>query len=253
MIQIAMKSKGAVNRNTLLSLNRSSRQTVQMRTVQAAQAAPLPPVKTAAPVQAAQTANTAPLTKRQIPPLLKPIQKGQKVSIEANAPLHRLKACFGWRTLNPQCDVDVSAFLLGPDGKVPGDSWFVFYGQTLSPDQSTVFHADSGTDRESVTIDLQRLNPAVQKIVFVLTIHEAVERRLHFGMLTDAYVRILNGDTSVELVSFQMTEYYNNVISMMIGEIYRYNGVWKFNAVGNGVARDLAGLCALYGVQISDS
>ena len=72
-------------------------------------------------------------------------------------------------------------------------------------------------------------------------------------MLTDAYVRILNGDTSVELVSFQMTEYYNNVISMMIGEIYRYNGVWKFNAVGNGVARDLAGLCALYGVQISDS
>ena len=180
------------------------------------------------------------------------MQKGQKVSIETSIPLRRIKACFGWNTLDSRCDVDVSAFLLGADGKVLGDSWFVFYGQTDSPDKSTVFHMDSGADRESVTVDLHKLNPGVQKIVFVLTINDALVHRLHFGMLKDAYVRILNEDTAAELVSFSMTDYYTNVISMMIGEIYRHNGAWKFNAVGNGVAKDLAGLCALYGVQVSD-
>ena len=53
-----------------------------------------------------------------------------------------------------------------------------------------------------------------------------------------------------ELVSFKMDEYYTNVTSMMIGELYLHNGAWKFNAIGNGVAKDLAGLCGLYGVQV---
>lgn len=89
----------------------------------------------------------------------------------------------------------------------------------------------------------------MKKIVFVLTINDALQNRLHFGMLKDAYVRIMD-KSGKECVSFLMTEYYNNVISMMIGEVYQHNGTWKFNAVGNGVAKDLAGLCALYGVQV---
>ena len=263
MIHIPMKSKGAVDHSTLLSINRSSGQAIPSNPLQAAQSAPIQSVPAAparsapirsAPAAPAYTAQTftSPVRQQQIPPLLKPVRKGQKIPIEAVPSLRRIKACFGWNTLNPQCDVDVSAFLLGADGKVLGDAWFVFYGQTDSPDKSTMFHMESGTDRESVTVDLQKLNPGVQKIVFVLTINEALERRLHFGMLKDAYVRILNGDTAAELVSFPMTDYYTNVISMMIGEIYRHNGIWKFNAVGNGVARDLAGLCGLYGVQVSD-
>ena len=158
-------------------------------------------------------------------------------------------ACFGWNVKDTRCDVDVSAFLLGPDGKVIGDSWFVFYGQTLSPDQSTKFVDSGSVDREMIQIDLKRLNPQVKKIVFVLTINDALTDKLHFGMLKDAYVRILD-KSGKELVSFMMTEYYDNVISMMIGEIYQHNGAWKFNAIGNGVAKDLAGLCELYGVQV---
>lgn len=179
-------------------------------------------------------------------------QKGQKIALGGNAPLHTLKACLGWNTANAQCDVDVSAFLLDSTGKVPGDDWFIFYGQTESPDHSTVFCPENTADRESITIRLDRLNPSVKKIVFVLTIHEALEKRLHFGIIRDAYIRILNADSQEELVSFQMDEYYSNVISMMIGEIYQHNGIWKFNAVGNGVAKDLSGLCGLYGVQVDD-
>ena len=69
-------------------------------------------------------------------------------------------------------------------------------------------------------------------------------------MLEDAYIRILD-NTGKELVSFLMSDYYSNVISMMIGEIYIHNGIWKFSAIGNGVARDLEGLCNLYGVEVN--
>ena len=193
----------------------------------------------------------APETMR-IPQLLKPVQKGQKIGIENNVKLDSVKACFGWNTDNPNCDVDVSAFLLGENGKVLGDSWFVFYGQTKSPDSAVNFNIDSGEDRQNIIIDFKKLDANVKKIVFVLTINDAFEKKLHFGMLQDAYIRIFNGANLEEIVSFKMTDYYTNVISMMIGEVYQHNGAWKFNAVGNGVSRDLAGLCELYGVEIED-
>ena len=187
---------------------------------------------------------------KPIPTLQNKVQKGQKTLLCAT-PLDAVNACFGWNTTDSRCDVDVSAFLLGADGRVIGDSWFVFYGQTLSPDQSTRFTADSPTDRETIQINFKKLDSSVKKIVFVLTINDALANRLHFGMLKDAYVRIMDSAGN-ELVSFMMTEYYSNVISMMIGELYQHNGAWKFNAVGNGVAKDLAGLCELYGVQVID-
>ncbi len=205
------------------------------------------------PIPPAPSPASAPMpVQKPIPTLMKPVQKGQKVSLDGGVPLTGIKACFGWNSTNAECDVDVSAFMLGADGKVLGDDWFVFYGQTNSPDNSTIFKMDNGADREIISINLPMLNPAVKKIVFVLTINEASEKHLHFGMMKDAYVRILNLQNNSELVSFKMTDYYSNVISMMIGEVYQHNGTWKFNAVGNGVAKDLMGLCELYGVQVMD-
>lgn len=257
--------RGIVNANNVETLNHPVNQSAPQNATSATGAAAVRPAPAAAapvqqapfvpvstPVQQAsqpQPAVAAPVDK-PIPQLLHPVQKGQKVGIGTGAPLTSLKACFGWNVNNGQCDVDVSAFLLGADGKVLGDDWFVFYGQTDSPDASVVFKEDNGADRELVNIDLTRLNSNVQKIVFVLTINEAFEKNLNFSMVKDAYVRILNGSDSQELVSFKMTDYYANVISMMIGEVYLHNGAWKFNAVGNGVAKDLAGLCELYGVQV---
>ena len=71
-------------------------------------------------------------------------------------------------------------------------------------------------------------------------------------MVSDAYIRIIDSSNNQTLVSFMVTDYYSNVISTMIGEVYRHNDEWKFNAIGNGVAKDLAGLCELYGVQTED-
>ena len=201
------------------------------------------------PINNNMAAPAIPVSK-PIPPLKNTIRKGQKVPLETTSKLSRIKACLGWNTLNASCDVDVSAFLLNASGKVIGDSWFVFYGQTDSPDNSTHFIVDQGTDREIITIDFNRLNPSVSKIVFVLTINEALSKSLNFSMLKDSYIRIIDSISNNELVSFMMDEYYANVTSMMIGELYLHNNTWKFNAIGNGVAKDLAGLCELYGVQV---
>ena len=286
MITIAMKSKGCVDRSARLSINHSRRQDAlsagsintlnrpamqpqpRPRTQPTGSAVPpvrttpsaaVPPARKAPPASAVPPARTTPPAsipaapaRRKLPAFQKPVQKGQKLPLSADGTIFgTLKACFGWNTSHPECDADVSAFLLGADGKVLGDSWFLFYGQTESPDKSCHLQTQSGTDREVICIDFQKLHKNVKKIVFVLTINEAFTKRLHFGMMQDAYVRILN-DRNMECVSFRMSEYYSNVISMMIGEIYEYNGSWKFHAVGNGVAKDLAGLCALYGVEVSD-
>lgn len=192
---------------------------------------------------------SAPLVDMPIPSLTSPVQKGQKVQLGTQGDITKINAKLGWNITNSECDVDVSVFLLNNTGKVLGDSWFVFYGQDASPDGSTLFSNDNGEDRQKISVDFSKLNPEVSKMVFVLTINEALEKGLNFGMLKDVYIRIMD-DSNNELVSFKMEDYYSNVTSMMIGEIYLHNGTWKFNAVGNGLAKDLGGLCELYGVQV---
>lgn len=186
------------------------------------------------------------------------LKKGQKVALAGanGGQLSTIKVCLGWDILNQACDLDASAFMLGADGRVLGDDWFVFYGQTDSPDGSIHHSGDSqgeGTgDDEIITINLNGVNPGVQKITFVVTINEALERGLNFSMVSNAYVRVVDGTTGQELNRFQLTDYYANVTSMVVGEVYKHNGAWKFNAVGDGVAKDLAGLCAMYGVNVAD-
>lgn len=186
-----------------------------------------------------------------VPSLVHPLQKGQKTALPLNGPINRLEVRFGWNYKDARCDMDASVFLVTGNGRVPDDSWFVFYGQNQSPDRSVLFkECSDGKDREVIYLDLVHLNPAISKLVFVLTINEAFEQNLNFSMIQDAYIRLVDAGTKQEIVSFLLKEYYENVTSMTIGELYLHNGQWKFNPVGNGVHQDLAGQCAIYGVQI---
>lgn len=244
-VQKTHSSNTIKNINKSFSANVNHQSNVKQRSPNAAAR----PINTVPQHQTQNIPSSAIVSNKPIPPLIHEIQKGQKIPLPIRSSA-KLKACIGWNVLNHHCDVDVSAFMLGASGKVLGDNWFVFYGQTQSPDNSTIFSESSNQDREIISVDIAKLHKSVTKIVFVLTINEALEKNLNFSMIQDAYIRIMDCSNNTELVSFKMTEYYANVTSMMIGELYLYNGNWKFNAVGNGVARDLAGLCKLYGVQV---
>lgn len=182
------------------------------------------------------------------------LKKGQKFSL-GDSSLTSIKVCLGWDVVNQACDLDASAFLLGVNGKVIGDDWFIFYGKTTSPDGAVVHSGDSNGvgsgDDEVISINLQGINQNVQKIVFVVTIDEALTRGLNFSMVANAYVRVVD-DKNNELARFTLSDYYANVTSMMVGAVYKHNGMWKFNAIGDGVAKDLAGLCEMYGVNVAD-
>ena len=184
-----------------------------------------------------------------LPSLTKRVSKGQKVMLNLSS--NKIKVNFGWNVKNPACDVDVSAFLLAVNGKVVGDDYFVFYGQESSPEKSVLFkNVETTNVLEVFDIDTAVLNPAVAKIVFVMTINDALENSLNFSMLKDVYIQIVDPLNNTESASFLVEEYYNNINSMMMGEIYLHNGAWKFNAIGNGVNKDLAGLCEFYGVAV---
>lgn len=187
------------------------------------------------------------------------LQKGQKTSLSKMCPgLDLIHVGIGW-DLGPNgqsYDLDVEAFMLGANGKVIGDDWFVFYNQPDSPDGSVRLLASSTDgagdgDDEIIQVQLSKVNSAVSKIVFIISINDAKVYGYNFSNIANAYVRVVDMKTGKEITRFQLTDYYENVNSMMVGEVYLHNGEWKFNAIGNGVSADLADLCIRYGVNLA--
>ena len=188
------------------------------------------------------------------------LRKGQKVALNNMCQgLDFIQVGLGW-DLGPNgqgYDLDVEAFLLDNADRVIGDDWFVFYNQPESPDGSVRLLGDSTNgagagDDEIIQIQLSKVNPAVQKILFIVSINEAKQYGYNFSNVANAYVRIVDVRSNTELARFQLTDYYSNVNSMMVGELYRYNGQWKFNSIGDGVSADLLDLCVRYGVNVAD-
>jgi tellurium resistance protein TerD len=173
------------------------------------------------------------------------MNKGQKMSLDDAT---NIEICAGWEIKDARCDVDISAFMLDSTHKIVSDEWFVFYGQTNSPDNSLKLNCNgTADDNKCISANLTKVSNEVSRIVFVLTIYDAETEGLNFSMIDNAYIRILND--GIEIIRFILNDYYDTVTSMMLGELYRHNGKWKFNAIGDGVKKDLAGLCEMYGVQ----
>ncbi|MBR1822782.1 MAG: TerD family protein [Ruminococcus sp.] len=180
-----------------------------------------------------------------------PLMKGQKIPMTGSG---RIKIGLGWDVNDSRCDLDASAFMLDKNGRSVGDEWFIFYGQDTSPDNSVKYKTfDIGVaceDDAELTVDLNAVSPNVEKILIAITIYEASANRLNFGMVSNVYARIIDADTNKETSRFVQDECYSNVTALVLGELYRYKGAWKFNAVGSGVARDLAEFCGMYGVVL---
>lgn len=186
------------------------------------------------------------------------LKKGQKTSLSKLSPaLNNIRIGLGWDVgINSNYDLDSEVFLLGTNDKVLGDNWFVFYGQLTSPDGAVVHHGDNSTgsgsgDDEIIDINLSKLNPQVAKLVFVVTINEAKENGYNFGQIQNAYIRVVDNNNGNELVKFSLSEYYKEVVSMVVGELYLKGGEWRFNPVGMGTGDDLEGLCIKYGVNVA--
>ncbi len=187
------------------------------------------------------------------------LQKGGRVSLDKAAPgLKNVHVGLGWdprATDGTDFDLDASAFLVGESGKVRGDTDFIFYNQLKSACSSVEHTGDNRSgagdgDDEVVYVYLDKVPADVAKIVFAVTIHEADARKQNFGQVGNAFIRLVNKDTGVEVVRFDLGEDYSTETAMVFAELYRSAGEWKFNAIGQGYAGGLAPLARQYGVSV---
>jgi len=187
------------------------------------------------------------------------LTKGGNVSLSKEVPgLAAVTVGLGWNARstdgNP-FDLDASAFMLKADGKVRSDADFIFYNQKNSADGSVEHMGDNRTgagegDDEVVKLGLARLPAEVGRVVFCVTIHEAPERRQNFGMVSGAYIRILNGADGMEIARYDLSEDASTETAMVFGEVYRHNDQWKFKAIGQGFGGGLKPMAESFGVSV---
>jgi len=187
------------------------------------------------------------------------LAKGGNVSLTKAAPnLTQVMIGLGWdarSTTGAEFDLDASA-LLCASGRVLGDEYFVFYNNLKSPDGSVEHTGDNLTgdgegDDESILVDLSQVPAGVDKIVFPVSIHEADSRGQTFGQVGNAFIRVVNQADQAELARYDLSEDASTETAMIFGELYRYNGEWKFRAVGQGYASGLRGIALDFGVNVS--
>ena len=187
------------------------------------------------------------------------LNKGGNLSLSKTDPtLVRILIGLGWderATDGASFDLDASAFLLTASGKVRGDHDFIFYNQLKSQDGSVEHTGDNRSgqgdgDDESLVVDLSKVSPEIEKIGITVTIHDAQSRGQNFGQIANAFIRVVNQDSGIEIVRFDLAEDYSTETAMVFGEVYRHNGEWKFRAVGQGYAGGLAAMCQQYGIQV---
>ena len=192
------------------------------------------------------------------------LQKGQRVTLDNSITMALVG--LGWNTNKYEgaadFDLDVSCFLIGENGKVNRDDDFVFYNNLQARNGAVTHTGDNrvGTgegddDAEVIIIDFRKMPEEIKKVAICVTIHEADIRRQNFGQVSNAYVHVdkINNETDTAgepVLRFDLMEEFSIETAIVVCEIYKYNKVWKFNAVAAGFKGGLAALCRSYGLEV---
>ncbi|WP_315115798.1 TerD family protein [uncultured Clostridium sp.] len=188
------------------------------------------------------------------------LQKGQKVDLtKSNPGLKKVLVGLGWDVNKydggSDFDLDAAAFLLDNSGRVNSDQDFVFYNNTNHPSGGVIHMGDNLTgqgdgDDEQIKIELSNVPAEIMKIDFTVTIHDAEARKQNFGQVSNAYIRVLNGETGEELIRYDLGEDFSIETAVVVAELYRNGSEWKFNAIGSGFQGGLAALCKNFGINV---
>ena len=186
------------------------------------------------------------------------LSKGSRVDLtKGNANLDRIHVGLGWdanQMVGVDFDLDASVFMVGANGLVPTSKHLVFYNEKTSPCRSVTHMGDNRTgdgdgDDEEIKVQLSQIPREVERLIFTVTIHEAIKNRQNFGQVSNAFIRIVDENTGHEIIRYNLTEGFSTELSVVVGEIYRHGTEWKFNAVGAGYVEELGTLMKRYGVN----
>ena len=194
------------------------------------------------------------------------LQKGQKVNLSKEKKgLSRVVVGLGWDevkrsrgffALKPApIDCDASAILL-QNGRMAGRDDLVYYNN-LTHKSGIVRHmgdnltGEGEGDDEQIQIDLSKVPANIERIAFTVTIYEAEARRQNFGQVSNSFIRLVDETTGKEMIRYDLGEDFSIETAVVVGELYRHNGEWKFNAIGSGFQGGLAALCGHYGIEVA--
>ncbi|MDR1593963.1 MAG: TerD family protein [Prevotellaceae bacterium] len=165
--------------------------------------------------------------------------KGQRIEIG----LSKVGVGLGWdpnEGTGFDFDLDASAFMLGENKILPADEFFVFYNNPKSPDGAVESSGDDTTgdssdgDDETLTVDLTKVDPRIQEIVFTVTIHDYENRKQNFGQVRNSFIRIYNVQTNEEIAKYELDEDFSVETAVEFGRLYKRGREWKFEAMGVG-------------------
>lgn len=185
------------------------------------------------------------------------LSKGGKVDLSKEAPsMKNVTVGLGWdprATDGAEFDLDASIFMLNEEGKCQSEKEFIYYNNLKSACGSVVHTGDNRTgegdgDDESIEIALDKVPQDVQKMVFLVTIHDAEALKLNFGQVSNSFIRLIDKDSGQEVAKYELGEDFSTETALIFGELYRHNGVWKFGAVGQGFTGGLAAALPQYGL-----
>lgn len=187
------------------------------------------------------------------------LSKGQKIDLSKASPgLTKTIVGLGWDTNKysggHDFDLDASAFLVAENGKVANDLDFIFYNNLQGGNGSVIHTGDNRTgegegDDEQIKIDFSKVPSQIHKIAITVTIHDALQRRQNFGQVSNAFIRVVNEENNQEVLRYDLAEDFSVETAIVVCEIYRHNGEWRFSAVGSGFEGGLGALCRNYGLQ----
>ncbi len=187
------------------------------------------------------------------------LSKGQRVDLTKNDPtLKKIIIGLGWDVKQfdggQDFDLDASAFILNNTGKCRNENDFIFYNNLQSTDGSIIHTGDNRTgegdgDDEQLKIDLSKVPSDIDKVAITVTIHDAEGRGQNFGQVSNAFVRIENEDTGIEVLRYDLGEEFSIETAVVFCEIYRQGNDWKFSAVGSGYQGGLQALVRAYGLD----
>jgi tellurium resistance protein TerD len=188
------------------------------------------------------------------------LSKGQRIDLtKTNPGLTKVIVGLGWDTNHYHggydFDLDASAFLTDANGKVIQDNDFIFYNNLKHPSGAVEHTGDNRTgegegDDEQIKIDFSKVPSHIARIAITVTIHDAEGRSQNFGQVSNAFVRVVDEESNNEVLRYDLGEDFSVETAVVICELYRHNGDWKFSAVGSGFAGGLASLCRNFGLDV---
>lgn len=188
------------------------------------------------------------------------LRKGSRINLTKGTALKKAMIGLGWDTnrYHGRADFDLDLVIFECDKKYRcvDEKHMIFYHNLEDPEGAIEHSGDDRTgtgdgDDETAFIDFSKISPKVENIVIVVSIYEATKNNQNFGLVDNAFIRLVNAENDEEILRFDLGEEFSTQQSVVFAEIYKSGGEWKFRAVGEGYNNELDGICRKYGIDVA--